>query len=124
EMEHSRTVGDREIERVEDILRELKRRELAGTRLPRGPNLPPPEPIPVAPDAAGSVLGRRAEILDSFKRLRSLEPTQLPPPPLQPMHNLRVMLGISLACVGAAVACYYFLSAPSSQPMLNSQMAS
>ena len=40
------------------------------------------------------------------------------------MHNLRVMLGISLACVGAAVACYYFLSAPSSQPTLNSQMAS
>ena len=59
---HHRTVADPEIERVEDILRKLKRRELAGTRLPRGPNLPPPEPIPVAPDAAGSVLGRAAEI--------------------------------------------------------------
>src|SRR5262249_18192539 len=118
------TATPREIECVENILRELKGRELAGTRLPRGPNLPPPEPIPVAPDVAGSVLGRRAEILDGFKRLHSLEPTQLSPPPLQPMHNLRVILGISMACVVAAIACYYFLSAPSSQPTLNSQVAS
>jgi hypothetical protein len=124
EMEHSRTVGDREIERVEDILRELKRRELAGKWLPRGPNIPPPEAILVAPDAARSILGRRVKMGDTPDHLDSLESARLPPPPLQPMHNLRVMLGISLACVGAAVACYYFLSAPSSQPTLNSQMAS
>src|SRR5262249_9115821 len=118
------TATPRDIECIEDILHELKRRELAGTRLPRGPTLPPPEPLPVAPDAAGTILGRRAEILDGFKRRRSLEPTQLPPPPLQPIHNLRVILGISVACVGAAIACYYFFSAPSFQPTLNPQLAS
>jgi hypothetical protein len=115
---HQRTIAGREIERVEDILRELKRRELPNARLPRGPNLPPPEPILVAPDAAGSVLGRRSGHLDSF------ESTRLPPPLLQPMHYLRVILGISIACVGAALACWYFVSPPSSQPTLNSQMAS
>jgi hypothetical protein len=112
-----RIIVDREIGRIEDILRQLKRRELAAPRLPRGPNLP-------APDAACNVLGRRTEMLDTFGGQRSLGPARLPPPPLQPMHNLRATLGISIACVGAALACYYFLSPPSAQPTRQSQVAS
>jgi hypothetical protein len=119
-----RVIADRELDRFEDILRQLQRREPAATRLPRGANLPPPQPIPAAPDAPGDILGRRAKLLDNFGRLRSLEPTQLPPPPPKPMPDLRVILGISTACVGAAIACYYFLSAPSSSPTLTSQVAS
>ena len=111
-----RTIADREIERIEAILRQLQRRELAAMRLPRGPNLPPSEPTPGTPGPIGSVPGRRTK--------HSLEPALLPPPPLQPVHNLRVILGIPIACVGAALACYYFVSAPSSQRALKSQVAS
>jgi hypothetical protein len=110
------TIADREIERIEESLRQLRQRELTGRGLPRGPNLPAPD--------GGNVFGRRAEMLDGLKRLHSLEPTQLPPPPLQPIHNLHVILGVFLACMGGVLACYYFVFAPSSRPTIESQMAS
>jgi hypothetical protein len=108
------TLANREIERIEDILRQLKRRELAGTRLPRGPNLPGPG----APPSLG-----REKMQDRVEGLRSRD-SRLPPPPLQPVQNMRVMLVVPVACVGAALACYYFVSAPASEPTQKPQTAS
>jgi hypothetical protein len=108
-----RALADLEIERIEDVLRQLKRRELAGTRLPRGPNLPGPG----APPSLG-----REKMQDRVEGLRSSD-SRLPPPPLQPVQNVRVMLVVPVACVGAALACYYFVSAPASQPTPKPQTA-
>src|SRR5262245_7564895 len=102
-----RALADREIERIEDVLRQLKRRELAGTRLPRGPNLPGP--------GAPASLGR--------ERMQD-RVTRPPPPPLQPVQNMRVMLVVPIACVGAALAFYYFVSAPAPEPTTKPQAAS
>jgi len=74
-----RIMADQELARIEVSLRLLQHRQMAGARLPRGPNL-----------ALSGSDSKREKVIEWFERPPSLEPTVMPPPPLKPARNGRV----------------------------------
>jgi hypothetical protein len=57
-------------------------------------------------------------IEDFLRQLKRREPATPRP------RGRNLMLGLAVVCVGAALACYYFVTAPSSEPTIKSQTAS
>lgn len=117
-----RIMADEELARIEASLRLLQRRQNAGMRLPRGPNLPLPGHSGIGA-AAGASDSNDARVLEWLARPRSLEPTLMPPPPLKPARNHRhVSLIIAIACLGGSAAYYAFMPAPSLQSAANTEI--
>jgi hypothetical protein len=116
------TMSDRDLERLEAILRRLQRQESA-TRLPRATNR---APVPgLAPPSGHRQSGERFG--DGFRAPRSLEPQRLPPPPEMPRRNIGAPVGIAVAIILVATIAYYFAVggwAPPSEPAPAPQTAS
>ena len=116
------TMSDRDLERLEAILRRLQRQESA-TRLPRATNR---APVPgLAPPSGHRQSGER--LGDGFRAPRSLEPQRLPPPPEMPRRNIGAPVGIAVAIILVATIAYYFAVggwAPPSEPAPGPQTAS
>ena len=116
------TMSDRDLERLEAILRRLQRQESA-TRLPRATNR---APVPgLAPPSGHRQSGER--LGDGFRAPRSLEPQRLPPPPEMPRRNIGTPVGIAVAIILVATIAYYFAVggwAPPSEPAPAPQTAS
>ena len=110
------TMSDRDLERLEAILRRLQRQESA-TRLRRATNL---APVPGLAPQAAIVRAARGSA-------RSLEPQRLPPPPEMPRRNIGAPVGIVVAIILVATIAYYFAVggwAPPSEPAPAPQTAS
>ena len=116
------TMSDRDLERLEAILRRLQRQE-SPTRLPRATNR---APVPgLAPPSGHRQSGERFG--DGFRAPRSLEPQRLPPPPEMPRRNIGTPVGIAVAIILVATIAYYFAVggwAPPSEPAPAPQTAS
>jgi hypothetical protein len=116
------TMSDRDLQRLEAILRRLQRQESA-TRLPRATNR---APVPgLAPPSGHRQSGERFG--DGFRAPRSLEPQRLPPPPEMPRRNIGAPVGIAVAIILVATIAYYFAVggwAPPSEPAPAPQTAS
>ena len=116
------TMSDRDLERLEAILRRLQRQEFP-TRLPRATNR---APVPgLAPPSGHRQSGERFG--DGFRAPRSLEPQRLPPPPEMPRRNIGTPVGIAVAIILVATIAYYFAVggwAPPSEPAPAPQTAS
>ena len=116
------TMSDRDLERLEAILRRLQRQESA-TRPPRATNR---APVPgLAPPSGHRQSGERFG--DGFRAPRSLEPQRLPPPPEMPRRNIGAPVGIVVAIILVATIAYYFAVggwAPPSEPAPAPQTAS
>jgi hypothetical protein len=116
------TMSDRDLERLEAILRRLQRQESA-RRLPRATNL---APVPgFAPPSGHRQSGERFG--DGFRAPRSLEPQRRPPPPEMPRRNIGAPVGIVVAIILVATIAYYFAVggwAPPSEPAPAPQTAS
>ena len=116
------TMSDRDLERLEAILRRLQRQESA-TRLRRATNL---APVPgLAPPSGHRQSGERFG--DGFRAPRSLEPQRLPPPLEMPRRNIGAPVGIVVAIILVATIAYYFAVggwAPPSEPAPAPQTAS
>jgi hypothetical protein len=111
-----RIMADQELARIETSLRLLQRRQIAGLRLPRGPNLVLSGQLPLpAEDPMGGNNGKREKVIEWFARPPSLEPTVMPPPPPKPARNLHVRLILVVGCFAGAIAYYAFRPAPSLQ---------
>jgi len=94
-----RIMADQELARIEVSLRLMQHRQMAGTRLPRGPNLAlSSHPALSAGDTMGGSDSKREKVIEWFARPPSLEPTVMPPPPLKPARNLHVSLILAIAC--------------------------
>jgi hypothetical protein len=117
-----KTMSDRDLQRLEAILRRLQRQESA-TRLPRATNR---APVPgLAPPSGHRQSGERFG--DGFRAPRSLEPQRLPPPPEMPRRNIGAPVGIAVAIILVATIAYYFAVgawAPPSEPAPAPQTAS
>jgi len=115
-------MSDRDLERLEAILRRLQRQESA-TRLRRATNL---APVPgLAPPSGHRQSGERFG--DGFRAPRSLEPQRLPPPPEMPRRNIGAPVGIAVAIILVATIAYYFAVGgwtPPSEPAPAPQTAS
>jgi hypothetical protein len=111
------SMSDRDLERLEAILRRLQHRESA-TRSPRATHLAPvPGLAPV--DASGRRQSERFG--DGFRSPRSLEPERLP------RRNIGAPVGIVVASILVAIIAYYFAVggwAPPSEPAPGPQTAS
>jgi hypothetical protein len=118
-----RIMADQELARIETSLRLLHRRQIAGMRLPRGPNLAlSGHPALPAEDTMGGSDSKREKVIEWFARPRSLEPTVMPPPPLKPARNLHVSLILAIACFAGAIAYYAFMPARSSHSPATTQI--
>ena len=104
-------MADQELARIEVSLRLLQHRQMAGARLPRGPNL-----------ALSGSDSKREKVIEWFERPPSLEPTVMPPPPLKPARNLHMSLILAIACFAGAIAYYAFMPARSSQSAPTTQI--
>ena len=104
-------MADQELARIEVSLRLLQHRQMAGARLPRGPNL-----------ALSGSDSKREKVIEWFERPPSLEPTVVPPPPLKPARNLHMSLILAIACFAGAIAYYAFMPARSSQSAPTTQI--
>jgi hypothetical protein len=115
-------MSDRDLERLEAILRRLQRQESA-TRLPRATNR---APVPgLAPPSGHRQSGERFG--DGFRAPRSLERQRLPPPLEMPRRNIGAPVGIVVAIILVATIAYYFAVggwAPPSEPAPAPQTAS
>jgi hypothetical protein len=118
-----RIMSDQELARIETSLRLLQRRQIAGMRLPRGPNLAlSGHPALPAEDTMGGSDSNREKVVEWFARPPSLEPTVMPPPPLKPARNLHVSLILAIACFAGAIAYYAFMPARPSQSAHTTQI--
>jgi hypothetical protein len=118
-----RIIADQELARIETSLRLLQHRQIAGLRLPRGPNLAlSGHPALSAGDTMEGSDSKREKVIEWFARPRSLEPTVMPPPPLKPPRNLHVSLMLAVGCFAGAIAYYAFMPARSSQSALTTQI--
>jgi hypothetical protein len=116
------TMSDRDLERLEAILRRLQRQESA-TRLPRATNRAPVSGL--APPSGHRQSGERFG--DGFRAPRSLERQRLPPPLEMPRRTIGAPVGIVVAIILVATIAYYFAVggwAPPSEPAPAPQTAS
>jgi hypothetical protein len=109
-----RVIADQELALIETSLRLLQRRQGAGMRLPRGPNIPLPghSGVGAARDASD---GKGEQVREWFGRPQSLEPTIMPPPPTKPGRKLHVSFFLALTCFAGAAAYYAFMPTRSLQ---------
>ena len=118
-----RIMADQELARIEVSLRLLQHRQMAGARLPRGPNLAlSGHPALSAGDTMAGSDSKREKVIEWFARPPSLEPTVMPPPPLKPARNLHMSLILAIACFAGAIAYYAFMPARSSHSPATTQI--
>jgi hypothetical protein len=120
-------IDDRDLERLENSVRWLQRRQAAAMRLPRAPGLSLPPLRPALPTASvGSPVGGdgRERAADAMRSsLRSLEPTRLTPPSLGSDRNPNTMLAVAVVCTFMAGVVVYLLLASRSPPSQSTSKA-
>jgi hypothetical protein len=114
-------IDDHDLERLENSVRWLQRRQAAAMRLPRAPGLSLPPLRSALPNGrVGSSVGGdgREQAADAMRpSLRSLEPTRLTPPSLGSDRNPNTMLAVAVVCSFMAGVVVYLLLGSQSPPL-------